>query len=65
MNGSFGAFRLVNTYGAFGSVGEARYEAIVSASHDGVTWHELDFPCKPGTVTRRPCFCAPYHFRLD
>ena len=26
MNGSFGSFRLVNTYGAFGSVGEARYE---------------------------------------
>ena len=26
MNGSFGAFLLVNTYGAFGSVGEARYE---------------------------------------
>ena len=65
MNGSFGAFRLVNTYGAFGSVGEARYEPIISVSHDGEVWHELDFPCKPGTVTRRPCFCAPYHFRLD
>ena len=25
MNSSFGSFRLVNTYGAFGSVGEARY----------------------------------------
>lgn len=65
MNGSFGSFRLVNTYGAFGSVGEARYEPIVSLSHDGVSWHEIDFPCKPGNVTRRPCFCAPYHYRLD
>ncbi|EOD31500.1 hypothetical protein EMIHUDRAFT_231911 [Emiliania huxleyi CCMP1516] len=53
MNASFGAFKLVNTYGAFGSVGEARYEPIV------------EFPCKPGAVTRRPCFCAPYHYRLD
>jgi len=65
MNASFNAFRLVNTYGAFGSVGEARYEPIVSISHDGHTWHELEFPCKPGRVTRRPCFCAPYHYRLD
>ena len=65
MNASFGAFRLVNTYGAFGSVGEARYEPIISLSHDGATWHEIDLPCKPGNVTRRPCFCAPYHYRLD
>ena len=26
---------------------------------------EVELPCKPGNVTRRPCFCAPYHFRLD
>ena len=65
MNSSFGSFRLVNTYGAFGSVGEARYEPIISVSTDGRTWTELDFPCKPGSLTRRPCFCAPYHYRLD
>ena len=40
MNGSFDNFRLVNTYGAFGSVGEARFEPIVSVSHDGERWHE-------------------------
>jgi len=67
MNASFGSFRLVNTYGAFGSVGQARYEPIVSISYDemGKDWIELEFPCKPGSVTRRPCFCAPYHYRLD
>jgi hypothetical protein len=65
MNASFGSFRLVNTYGAFGSVGQARYEPIVSISYDGQDWIELEFPCKPGNVTRRPCFCAPYHYRLD
>ena len=71
MNASFGNFRLVNTYGAFGSVGKARYEPIVSVAY-GLTndtgleeydWIELEFPCKPGKLTRRPCFCAPYHYR--
>ena len=95
MNRSFGSLRLVNTYGAFGSVGEARYEPIVqfsSTGHPGDWWElelpwaylltylltyllaylltyllrwELELPCKPGNVTRRPCFCAPYHYRLD
>ena len=65
MNQSFGAFKLVNTYGAFGSVGEARYEPIISVSKDGQSWTELQLPCKPGDVKRRPCFCAPYHYRLD
>ena len=65
MNRSFGSFRLVNTYGAFGSVGKARYEAIVQISDDLETWHELEFPCKPGNVFRTPCFCAPYHYRVD
>ena len=65
MNASFDPFRLVNTYGAFGSVGERRYEPIVMISDDGEYWIELEFPCKPGNVTRRPCFCAPYHYRVD
>ena len=64
MNASFDPFRLVNTYGAFGSVGKGRYEPIVSV-HNGKEWFELEFPCKPGNVQRRPCFCAPYHYRLD
>lgn len=65
MNRSFDNFRLVNTYGAFGSVGTERYEPIVSISRTGWDWTELEFPCKPGDVYRRPCFCAPYHYRLD
>ena len=66
MNASFDPWRLVNTYGAFGSVGEQRYEPIVSLSPDGgATWTEMEFPCKPGDVARRPCFSAPYHHRLD
>ena len=66
MNTSFDPFRLVNTYGAFGSVGEGRYEPVVALSDDeGKTWREVDLPCKPTDVRRRPCFSAPYHHRLD
>lgn len=65
MNASFSSFKLVNSYGAFGSVGQARYEPIISLSDDGKNWVELEFPCKPGKLNRRPCFCAPYHYRLD
>ena len=65
MNTSFDPFKLVNTYGAFGSVGEGRYEPVVALSDDGKTWREVDLPCKPTSVKRRPCFSAPYHHRLD
>ena len=65
MNTSFDPFKVVNTYGAFGSVGEGRYEPVVALSEDGTTWREVDLPCKPTNVKRRPCFCAPYHHRLD
>lgn len=65
MNASFGSFRLVNTYGAFGSVGQSRYEPIISITYNGQDWIELDLPCKPGNVTRMPCFVAPYHLRAD
>jgi hypothetical protein len=65
MNRSFGAWHLVNTYGAFGSVGAERNEVIVQGSDDGVTWVDYEFPCKPGDVMRRPCFVAPFQPRLD
>jgi hypothetical protein len=65
MNASFSSFKLVNSYGAFGSVGMSRYEPIISVSNDGHDWFEIELPCKPGKVDRRPCFCAPYHYRLD
>ena len=58
MNTSFDPFKLVNTYGAFGSVGEGRYEPVVALSEDGTTWREVDLPCKPTDVRRRPCFSA-------
>lgn len=70
MNASFEPFRLVNTYGAFGSVGSERYEIVLEATEDSVIststeWREIELPCKPGDVNRRPCFIAPYQPRLD
>jgi hypothetical protein len=81
MNASFGSFRLVNSYGAFGSVGKQRFEPILSVAYgkdmqqqtngqqeqqqQDLEWIEIEFPCKPGALDRRPCFCAPYHYRLD
>jgi hypothetical protein len=49
----------------FECIAHPGYEAIVSVSHDKRRWQELEFPCKPGSLDRRPCMCAPYHYRLD
>jgi hypothetical protein len=70
MNRSFDPLHLVNTYGAFGSVGKTRYEIVVSGTHaelpdDEADWIEVTLPCKPGPVDRAPCWITPYHLRLD
>ncbi|CAF0703841.1 unnamed protein product [Brachionus calyciflorus] len=71
MNTSFEPFRIVNTYGAFGSVTKERYEVIFKGTNakyfdDPKTeWLEYEFKCKPGDINRRPCFISPYHYRLD
>jgi hypothetical protein len=70
MNATFDRFALVNTYGAFGSVGRERYEVILEGTSDetvgeSTRWLEYDLPCKPGDVRRRPCIITPYHYRLD
>jgi hypothetical protein len=70
MNRSYDPVHLVNTYGAFGSVGQDRYEAVIQGTADDpadptATWKDYEFPCKPGDVTRRPCLITPYHLHLD
>ena len=70
MNASFDPLRLVNTYGAFGSVSRVRYEVIVEGTADprpgpDAVWREYEFRGKPGDVHRRPPQVAPYHLRLD
>src|SRR5262245_32443250 len=56
---------LVNRYGLFAVMTTRRTEIVLEGSADGVTWREYGFRWKPGDVTRRPAFVAPYHPRLD
>uniref|UniRef100_UPI003AAC88D7 lipase maturation factor 1-like n=1 Tax=Centroberyx gerrardi TaxID=166262 RepID=UPI003AAC88D7 len=71
MNTSFDPLRIVNTYGAFGSITKDRSEVIFQGtlSQDPkdpeAVWEEYQFLCKPGDVHRRPCLISPYHYRLD
>ncbi|XP_056901267.1 lipase maturation factor 1 isoform X1 [Takifugu flavidus] len=71
MNTSFDPLRIVNTYGAFGSITKERTEVIFqgTSSQDPkdpeAVWEEYQFRCKPGDVYRRPCLISPYHYRLD
>jgi|SRR5579862_614395 len=70
MNGSFDRLHLVNTYGAFGSIGRVRDEVILqgttdSTIGDATQWRDYELKCKPGDVNRRPCVVAPYQLRID
>jgi len=69
MNATFDPFELVNTYGAFGSIGRERDEIVLEGTYDTdpatARWIAYEFKCKPGDVDRRPCVVSPYHHRLD
>jgi hypothetical protein len=69
MNTSFDRLALVNTYGAFGSIGRERNEVVFEGTDAPVpdetaTWRAYELPCKPGDPDRRPCVVAPYQPRL-
>ncbi|MEK9727292.1 MAG: lipase maturation factor family protein [Candidatus Margulisiibacteriota bacterium] len=67
MNSSYDPFHLVNSYGAFGSVGKKRYECIIMGTHDlnSDQWQPYEFVAKPGDVLRPHPIIAPYQPRLD
>ena len=70
MNYSFDPLDLVNTYGAFGTVGRERDEIIFEGTDDALItgdtkWKEYEFKAKPGDPNRRPPFIAPYQPRID
>ncbi|KAM7148029.1 lipase maturation factor 1 isoform 1-T1 [Molossus nigricans] len=71
MNSSFNPLRIVNTYGAFGSITKERTEVLLqgtaspNASAPDAVWEDYEFKCKPGDLRRRPCLISPYHHRLD
>ena len=70
MNMSFNAYHLINTYGAFGTIGRTRREVVIEGTDepevtDATVWKEYEFKGKPGAVRRVPAQWAPYHLRLD
>jgi hypothetical protein len=70
MNTSFDRLHLVNTYGAFGSIGKERYDLIIEGSNgdDPATatdWKEYTFAAAPCNPKRPPIQIAPYQPHLD
>lgn len=70
MNTSFDPLDLVNTYGAFGTVGTQRpnvvFEGTDAASPEANTvWKAYPYEALPVDVKRRPPQIAPYQPRLD
>jgi len=70
MNYSYDPLDLVNTYGAFGTVGRERPEIVFEGTVDALItgnskWKEYEFKAKPGDPNRRPPFVAPYQPRID
>ena len=70
MNTSFDPLNLVNTYGAFGSVGRVRLNVVFEGTdaatpYDNATWREYPYRALPVALDRRPVQIAPYQPRLD
>jgi hypothetical protein len=70
MNTSFDPFDLVNTYGAFGSVGTERLNVVFEGT-DGndstgqANWQPYIYKGLPVLLNKRPPQIAPYQLRLD
>ena len=70
MNTSFDPFDLVNTYGAFGSVGKERLNVVFEGtmaedSSDNASWKPYIYKGLPVLTDKRPPQIAPYQLRLD
>ncbi|WP_426670109.1 lipase maturation factor family protein [Mucilaginibacter sp. McL0603] len=70
MNTSFDPLDLVNTYGAFGSVGQERANVIFEGTMDDTTnnkaiWKPYVYKGLPVPLDKRPPQIAPYQLRLD
>ncbi len=70
MNTSFISLDLVNTYGAFGTVGKERLNVVFSGTDAKVpgakaVWKEYPYQAQPVALDRRPSQVAPYQPRLD
>ncbi len=70
MNTSFDPLDLVNTYGAFGTVGQERYNVVFEGttdmdSSDNAHWKQYIYKGLPVLLDKRPPQIAPYQLRLD
>jgi hypothetical protein len=70
MNTSFDPFDLVNTYGAFGTVGQERLNVVFEGTSDNDTsenahWQPYIYKGLPVELDKRPPQVAPYQLRLD
>jgi hypothetical protein len=70
MNGSFDPLDLVNTYGAFGTVGQERANVIFEGTMDDTTggkanWKPYIYKGLPVLLNQPPPQIAPYQLRLD
>jgi len=70
MNSSFHSLDLVNTYGAFGSVGRERLNVVfegtdAAAPNESAPWKPYPYMALPTDLNRMPPQIAPYQPRLD
>ncbi len=70
MNTSYDPFDLVNTYGAFGTVGQERYNVIFEGTSDenptdSSDWKPYIYRGLPVLLDKRPPQIAPYQLHLD
>jgi hypothetical protein len=70
MNTSFDPLGLVNTYGAFGTVGRERFNVVFEGtmdedSSDQADWKPYIYKGLPVALEQRPPQIAPYQLRLD
>jgi hypothetical protein len=70
MNTSFDPLDLVNTYGAFGTVGRERFNIVFEGtmdndSSDNANWKPYIYKGLPVSLDRRSPQIAPYQLRLD
>ena len=70
MNTSFDPLDLVNTYGAFGSVGRERLNVVFEGTDaelpdDAAAWRAYPYKALPVALDQRPRQIAPYQPRLD
>jgi hypothetical protein len=70
MNAAFEPLNLVNSYGAFGSVGRERPELVIEGTRERelgpeTRWLAYEFPAKPGDPERSLPIVSPFSLRLD